>query len=513
MRPIRAQMSNFQLQPQSPSASGRAASTRQHQLWSVCFALLVLREMGIVRFTHAMPMGTASKGASNQELADATCPEDWIPIEPKPITYTCYRIVPLEGSDLRSWLELQALCQKTLQSHPSDSQLSVDLFGLEAAAARNNWEARRLQAAIEDSLNFSSQSTFQPLYVPVSLRFRPTTAAQTLPSSASHWEWEWRWANGTGALQPTPEFDMRAGRLLYRAAEPALRWQQHFPLARPSAECAFWTRIANSDSPSPRWGLMNGACLEPIPAPPLIVCKLTRTRTHAASTRTHAASQFGFTSTSAVHQRFTSRPPTASRQRRDPSPLPASSRSLFYRSHTSTSFEHSLWSDSSSRSLVPGQLTRMRSQPLSNSVAEGMSMTLVLALGALLVANLSALVFCLWRRCPRAGASPANEPERMRERAQSWPQSALPRHLHTLKAFTFALRKQTNTSASTKADGPLEAAWRAIDEPVHLLGPDSAANNTPVRPLGVHSSPLATLLLKTTATRRIHFADEHTDEE
>ena len=455
-----------------------------------------------------MPMSITSKGASNQELADATCPEGWIHIEPKPINYQyiCYRNVSSEG--LKSWSELQALCQKTLQSHPSDSEQSVDLFGLEAAEVRGNREARWFQAALEDSLDFSSQSTFQPLYVPVSLRSRAFAAAPTQPPvdspSDSRWEWEWRWANGIGARQPMPEWDTRAGRLLYRPAEPALRWQRGFPLARPFAKCVFWTRIADPDFPSLRWGLVNVACSLPLPAPPLIICKLTRTRTHAASMRTHAASQIGLTSTSALHfLHHSSGAPIAFRQqqpklvRRAPSPSPESS-GLSYRSLTSTSFEHSFG---------------------SNSVAQrACTMTLVLALGALVVANMSALVCCVRRRWPRAGAAPANdrEQERMRERAQSWPQRELPRHLRPrhlrTQAVTFALRKQTSTS--TRTDGPLDAAWRAIDgDRVHLLGLDSEANHTPFRHFGFDSSPLEELLLRNTATRNIHFVDEHTDDD
>ena len=124
--------------------------------------------------------------------------------------------------------------------------------------------------------------------------------------------------------------------------------------------------------------------------------------------------------------------------------------------------------------------------------------TLWVALGALLVANLGALLCYGWRRCQCAGAAPGSdrdrarsreqeleEQERMRERAWSWPESALPRHLlprHLrTQAVTFALRKQTSTSTSISSrDGTLGASWHSNDgDSVHLFGLDSAQTTQP----------------------------------
>lgn len=471
-------------------------------LWSVYLAALVFTVFWTGRLAYTMPMSSTIKAIFNMEFSGITCPEHWIPIGPQSIAKnkSCYRILSSNGSK-SNWIQHQADCQQTLdQLSPSDRRWNVDLFWLEDAEAYGNWEARWFWAQLEDKLDFRADDTAQPLYFPVSLRSRASAVPQMKPPehstnmssqyssnmSDSGREWQWRWTNGTGALQPLPELDVLTGRLVYRTAKPALRWHPGFPHGDPSsAGCAFWARSSDPDSSfSSSWGLVNVHCSLPLPAPPLIVCKLTRTLTDFK--RTHATSPFGKTTppTGLEHtgtRTSTIEPPTVSRKQTTMRFMGGQLQTTSHsRSSITVSFEtatNTKTSDWNVTSPRPGHVMRMLLKRSSSSAAEHVGLVfLLLALGVLFVANFGALVYCFRRRCRCAVAEEKEGGQR--KRSETWPQlpdHLRPRHLRRQKStVTFALRKQ-----SMSRYRPFVAAWQAAEEDrVHLIRLNSNCTST-----------------------------------
>lgn len=504
----------------------------KNHLWSVYLAALVFTVFWTGRLAYAIPMSSTTKAIFNQEFSGITCPEHWIPIESQSIAKynTCYRILSLNGPN-SNWIQHQANCQKTLdQLSPSDRRWNVDLLGLDAAEAYGNWEARWFRAQLEDKLDFHADDTARPLYIPVSLRSRASAAPQMKPSehsknisyqypsnmSASGREWEWRWTNGTGALQPLPELDVLTGRLIYRTRMPAFRWHSGFPHGDPStAGCAFWVRSSDPDSSfSPRWGLVNVHCSLLLPAPPLIVCKLTRTLTDFK--RTHTSSPFGKTTSPTGLEHTDTRtsniePPIVSRKRTTIIFKGGQLQTTSYsRSSTTVSFEtatNTKTSDWNVASPRPGHVTRRLPKRSSSSAAEDVGLVvLLLALGVLIVANLGALMCCIQRRCRCVVAE--EKQEGPRKRSETWPQlpdHLRPRHYRRQKStVTFALRKQ-----SMSRYRPFVATWRAADEDrVHLfrLGSNPTSSTFSTLTSSRTRAPFAADLLRTNS--KLRFIDE-----